>query len=596
MLSSLIPFRNRLKCIPYFYWVCFALFCRWAASLTHSHWFHPDEWYQTLEPANLIAHGFGLHSQEIGLHLRNLTWPTALAGILKLCQYIAPNSIEARYFWVNFTVGILDLGILWGWIQLLESSPFTARLSSKLKGASIALLLLPWYTLYHSVNPRAEHLSEIALWIALGCLANRFWARAGFASVAVFGFRYPSVLLSLGIYFWVLLQFFKTRTLTPGTQSDSTHLLRRFSVGMLLGLVCFGIADLWIYGRAWESLWMYLQFNVFTGSGALLFGRQGIAPYFDFFAWNWGKYPVYIPIGTFLAAGSLYGLWRGLLAKEAWALCIPFYLIGHLLIGHKEGRFMIPIETLFRWSGFVGLTLFFQSPIRLSPTVRSAIKVFFILFLFINGAYLLHSLRADLGKIQGTYRELGIHLKEVPQTCAVLTRNQTSSLNLPFQERPLLLTPPVGSYRASTQERPSYQDMAALSIRWTEDAPDCAGPEKRVLIQVPSAESAWTEKESCTLLSSSVLRLIPHSLWDWALRKHLAHGVWYHCPPNILTHFQSQSTIHVMSHRFGKIETLPRLGITPQELEELGQKTSPPPANSPIPSVKQSLSDLLQGD
>src|SRR5689334_6556537 len=96
-----------------FGWMVFAVLVRLIAAKTHTHWFHPDEWCQTLEPAYLIAHGFGFHSQEIGLHMRNLTWPTLLAGVLKFAHTIAPNSIELRFSTVNTLCGLLDLLILW---------------------------------------------------------------------------------------------------------------------------------------------------------------------------------------------------------------------------------------------------------------------------------------------------------------------------------------------------------------------------------------------------------------------------------------------------------------------------------------------------
>src|SRR4051794_19766667 len=97
---------------PFLGWWIFAIACRVLASITHSHWFHPDEWRQTIEPANLIAHGFGYHCQEFGLHLRNLTWPVLIAGVLKITHLIQPSSIDLRIFSINFLCGILDLGIL----------------------------------------------------------------------------------------------------------------------------------------------------------------------------------------------------------------------------------------------------------------------------------------------------------------------------------------------------------------------------------------------------------------------------------------------------------------------------------------------------
>jgi len=105
------------------------------------------------------------------------------------------------------------------------------------------------------------------------------------------------------------------------------------------------------------------------------------------------------------------------------------------------------------------------------------------------------------------------------------------------------------------------------------------------LLHAQKAEPSWTQNEGCTLLSSGVLRLLPESTWDWALKRNLVKGPWYRCPPGILNHFESQAAIHIYSRSFGKLASLPRLGITPQELEDLGLKTVPPPADASLPSL-----------
>ena len=569
------PIQSFLTSKPFWRWWAFALFCRLIAAWTHAHWFHLDEWYQTIEPANLIAHGFGLHSQEIGLHLRNLTWPLILAGVLKASQILAPNAIDLRFFSVNALCGMLDLFILWGWIQLLNTSQLVRSLPSRYQNWSLALLLLPWFTIYHSVNPRAEHLSEIALWICLGCMARRFWFLAGFFSIAIFGFRYPSILLTAGIFLGVGIQYLKTKNQT---------LAFRFSFGAVLGLVLFGATDALIYGRPWESFWMYLQYNLFTGSGTQVFGRQGISPYLDFFIWNWGKYPIYIPIGLALTFGFILGTILGLIRLEIWAFCIPVYLIGHLLIGHKEGRFMVPIETLTRWIGFIGLAFFFRN-LGLSVKIRSALQLFFLFFFSINSILLLHALRADLWRLRHSYLEIGDHLKSSSApVCAILTPLQITSLYLPLQKEGIAgLSPPVGRLLQENR-RPTYSNLKNASLLWIEHAPAC-NPTDSVMVNAYSSDDLWNQ-EGCKLKPTGLLKLFPNSLLDWAIHRQLAHGLWYECPSKILTSFASQQVVHYLSTGFGKISQLPRMGISPLELENLGRETSPAPRDSLVSTVK----------
>lgn len=595
--------------------------------MTHSHWFHPDEWCQTFEPANIIAHGFGVHSQEIGLHLRNLTWPVLLAGILKITHLLWPSSIDLRVFGVNALSGILDLLILWGWAQLLKHDLIAGQFSSKIKNWSFALLLLPWFSIYEAVSPRAEHLSEIAFWATLGCLANGFWLLAGLASVAIAAFRYPSVLLTATIFCFVLIQF------------RSNFL--RFLVGVLLGAVVFGAADAAIYGRPWESFWMYLQYNLFTGSGTQVFGKKGIGEYLEIFSWNWRTYPILLPLGFTLLLASLRGIWEGIRRIQLWALCLVVYMIGHVLVPHKEGRFMIPVETLLLWAAFLGIGLLAKQKTRfLERKVEfqkyfpiKTLKLAFGISLVANCFLFLHALRADLWKAHGTYRELGSHLASTPHFCAVLAAGEVSSIMMPFTDSRLAPSPAFGALSLE-KDRKGYSEMRNSGIIWSERAPDCGAaqaaardvstnptfnpnsninanqnlnpntsanrnanldvtpspsqsqihPAQRILLHTHRIHPGWID-EGCTLLPTGLLRKIPNSRQDWILQQGYKASTWYNCPTSILAYFGEVKVQQAYTHNFSKIEKLPGWGVTAKELEDLGHQTSPPPKDISLPTL-----------
>ena len=103
----------------------------------------------------------------------------------------------------------------------------------------------------------------------------------------------------------------------------------RFSAGVLAGLVVFGAADWHYYGRPWESLWMYLQYNVFTGTSASFFGSQPVSVYAEFFTWRWARYPILAPAGIALAiaAGMGYGVY-GLAVRRFMYGFHPVYAFG----------------------------------------------------------------------------------------------------------------------------------------------------------------------------------------------------------------------------------------------------------------------------
>ncbi|MEO5968892.1 MAG: hypothetical protein ABIQ95_03110 [Bdellovibrionia bacterium] len=559
--------------LPIWSWLLFALTTRILASVTHSHWFHPDEWCQTFEPANIIAHGFGVHSQEIGLHLRNLTWPTLLAGVLKVTHSLSPSSIDLRVFGTNLLSGLLDLLILWGWIQLLKKDPIARTLSTRAKNWSLALLLLPWFTIYEAVSPRAEHLSEIAFWAALGCIVNGYWLLGGFASIAIAAFRYPSILLSATIFCFVL---FKSR---------ATFV--RFLAGATIGTIAFGAADMVIYGRPWESFWMYLQYNIFTGSGTQVFGKKGIEEYLEVFSWNWRTYPILLPLGFTLLMSSFYGFWRGMRQTQLWALCLLVYMIGHLLVPHKEGRFMIPIETLLMWAAFLGASMF-------QWRWRKLLWSSLILSVIANCFIFLHALRADLWKEHGTYRELGSHLKSTPGVCAVLAAGEISSIMMPFDEPTSAPSPAFGSLSLELDRR-GYTEMHNSEIIWFEHAPRCSpnssvnrnsdpNTRQRILLHTHRLHAGWTD-EGCTLLPSGLLRHFPKFTQDWILQQGYKSSSWYDCPTSILNYFGKQRIHQIYSNKFNRIKSLPGLGTTARELEDLGHQTSPPPHDIFLPTL-----------
>ena len=565
---------NKFKLIQNnFRWWAFALILRFLSSLTFSHWFHPDEWCQTLEPAHLIAHGLGIHSQEIGLHLRNLTWPYLLSLIIKWTHFISPLSIDLRIFNVNFLCGLLDLLILWGWMKLFDSELVPAP-RGKVRNLSIAMLLLPWFTLYETINPRAEHLSEIALWTTFGLIATEAWILAGVGCVAIFAFRYPSILLSFGIGLGLLISTFYKKS----NQENAYREFGKFLIGITLGLILFGIADYSFYGRPWESFWMYLQYNIFTGSSSLSFGKQGIEAYAEFFHWNWATYPLLLPLGIILSMGSLYGLWEGLKKLRPWAFCLIIYLIGHLLVPHKEPRFLIPIEILLRWSSIYGCVIAFEKTKALQKKIPHLKTMAFsiLIFSFIaNALVFLHTLRADLWKSRGTYRELGSHLKAVPQVCAILTVDQIQSILIPFSDPRVFPDPAVGFINL---------EIDPLAVSWMEHNPTCSA-QSRILVHVQKLDAQWIT-EGCSLLPSGIMRVLPEKWASWAVQKKWVGGPWYHCPAATLTHFSRQKTEFHYSHSFGKIDSLPPLGITPEALQKMGRQTSPPPRDAVLPGLQ----------
>jgi hypothetical protein len=115
-------FRRWVSLNPFLFWILAAAVFRLITSGTRSVFHHPDEWYQTVEFGNLLANGIISHTQEVSLHMRNMTWPWILSWPLTLARWISPDLVYLRVFVVQFSAGLANLAMIWGWWTLIDSA------------------------------------------------------------------------------------------------------------------------------------------------------------------------------------------------------------------------------------------------------------------------------------------------------------------------------------------------------------------------------------------------------------------------------------------------------------------------------------------
>lgn len=567
-----------MRRFPFLFWFFVALIIRFLASFTHSSWFHPDEWFQSIELSNIITKGFGYYSQEVGLHLRNMSWPVLLSIPLRLTDWWGVESVNIRVFAFHFFAGLCNLGILWGFWQLIQDYAKEKFLPGRWKFWGLALVVLPWFTVYNSVNPAIENASAAALMISIGLTCRNRWKSAGFFAIAAAAFRYPTGLGSVGILTAIFFNSARNRNYKPTGQ---------FIKGMAIGLVLFGIPDWVIYGRPWESLWMYLQYNIFTGLSAEVFGKQSVYTYAEFFLWRWYRYFILAPFGIVLVISFIRGFFHGIKNVQPWSIALLFYSIGHMLIGHKEARFVLPAEPLLLWGAFLGLILWNEklipsiiSRIQIKPSGQKIIRVFVVLFLTANVLLLLKAVWGETWVASGTYREISKHLIESKDVCAVITVKHPMGALLPWKKLDETPRPALGYFTAE-RDKSSFVQANSAPVLWLEHQPACA-PNENILIHINVPDTGWNSI-GCETLASGFLSVLPKGLWNWAFQKNYARGTWYRCPAGALTEFKSQHLTSYLAKTMGHIVSLPPIGITGDELIALGKATSPPPASAVLP-------------
>ncbi|MBI3535200.1 MAG: hypothetical protein HY072_06920 [Deltaproteobacteria bacterium] len=512
-------------------------------SATHSAWSYPDEWFQTVEFAQFLVSGSMSHTHEVGLHLRNLSWPLLLTLPLRISHWLSPDWIWLRVFSVQVFSGLLDFGILWGFFELYKQTEFSVL--KKYEHAALSLLVLPSFFALASIKPSQEHIATVAFWVALGLLSKRHFFWAGVVSIGIGAFKYPAFLLTLGILLCECFRFLwhRSKPLNFG----------KFLIGLGVGVMVFGAADWFYYGRPWESLWMFLQYNVWSGLAAKNFGTQSAAiVYLDYFQSHWGG--IFLPLTIIAVPFVLYGFIQGLHQLTPWALGGFLYALGHVLIAHKEPRFMIPLEVLCVWCAWVGWGSFLSGPSGPSWITKTSVFVIKLIFV-VNIVFLLRVIWGETWVANGTYFEVNRHLKQFPDVCAVVTVKRPLSIYIPRTSPNLAF----GFFVPQIVKKP---------LLWIEKAPNkkC---NTSFLLHLHKPNISW-ENEGCTLLASGFLSILPRNLWPWALSHKFVSGSWYNCPVRVLSLFKTQETRMVLAHAIPPIVKLPSFRAIQEEISGVG--------------------------
>lgn len=287
---------------------------------------HPDEVYQSLEPAFWRVHGYGILSWEWRTGLRNWAVPLGLAGILRLA-----SALGLQDPWTVRALIALPLGALHA-ASLLAAHRLGSR-EARLGGwaALLALGLLPAAWAYAG-RTLSEPLSAALLVLAADALdrdAERARAAAwgGTALGLAVVLRYGSGPAVLGALLWLAAR----RRWRP--------LAAAIAGGAAVALLLAGL-DWATWGRPFHSLLAWARFNVLSDGAVRAFGAEpprfylplllGMVP-----AWVW-------PSVGFALLRPAPGRPRIDLPLAMAAVA----LLALLATPHKEERFLYPVVVL----------------------------------------------------------------------------------------------------------------------------------------------------------------------------------------------------------------------------------------------------------
>jgi phosphatidylinositol glycan class B len=292
--------------------------------------YFPDEHYQVLE-----FMGFKLGVTPAS----ELPWEFAARirpWFQPLIYFLIAAPLRALGLRDMFSV-VFVLRLLTGLFSLAALAAFARAILWTVEGqeekrAFVRYLPLFGFLPYLFVRTSSETFSAaffaLALAVALGAKTGPRLALAGLLCGLAFESRYQTGLMGLGLFAWLAVI---ARLRITG--------LATFLGGGCAALAIGAIADHWGYG-----VWVfpplgYVDVNLVQGVAAHQFGREPVFAYLYLLPAQ-----IFFAITLVLMAGMVAMWLRNPRHAVTWT-SLPFVLV-HLLIAHKEARFLFPLAIL----------------------------------------------------------------------------------------------------------------------------------------------------------------------------------------------------------------------------------------------------------
>jgi len=304
--------------------------------------YFPDEHFQVLE---FMAHKMGVTPAsalpwEFQQRIRPWFQPAVYYAIAQPLRSLGLTDMFTLSFVLRLLTGLFSLGAL---------AAFARALLPTLNGDDqkrffIRYLPLFGFLPYLFVRTASETFSAAFIALALAAMLNdqsvRRMALAGLLCGFAFESRYQAALMGLGLFAWAAV--------IPRTRIPA---LAAFIGGGLVALAIGTLCDRWGYGAWVFPPFDYFNVNIVQGVAAKTFGREPVFAYLYL-----------LPATAFFAITlvvmfAMFAMWvRNYRHAVTWA-SLPFVLL-HVLVAHKEARFLFPLAILatsFPVLGFASL-------------------------------------------------------------------------------------------------------------------------------------------------------------------------------------------------------------------------------------------------
>lgn len=313
------------------YWIALlaiALGLRVGLAIQSPSVFHPDETFQTLEPAHRLVYGYGVITWEWRMGIRSWVLPAFLAGVMRATGWMSSGT--AGYVGGTVVVlSLISLSTVWfGFAWAKRVSGMEAAIIAA--GACTIFFELVYFASKALTEVVAAHVLLPGLY--LGVYGDRFSERNRLF--------FAGILCGLGASLRIQL--------IPAVAFAAVYFCypcwrRRIPAvvaGLSLPVLAFGLVDKITWSYPWQSFFRYFQVNVIEGRSL----DYGVKP------WYW-----YLPILLKLLGPVVLFIWQGALRSRFLATVSLIILGSHSLLSHKEVRFLYPILPLAITMASIGI-------------------------------------------------------------------------------------------------------------------------------------------------------------------------------------------------------------------------------------------------
>lgn len=304
-----------------------------------------DEHFMILEFANFK---YGTVPQrvvpwEFTEQIRPTLLPTVVYCLFQFFKAIHINDPFLQVFLLRLLVGILSWFVV-SKIAIIVAQYLQDKTVQRWWMTAVNCL---WFIPYLQVRVSSENLAGMCLLASFLVVSNIFdktkveasnsrWFFAGLLLAGSFYFRFQIAFSILGLLIWLLLY---ARPLWK------SYLF--IFLGALVAIVINLLVDRWFYGHWVFTPYRYYDANIVRNVAS----SYGVTPWYDYILLFLNL--VIPPISWVLLLLFFIGLYK--YPKQFMVFIVVPFLIGHIMVPHKEFRFLFPIAIPFLAICFFGL-------------------------------------------------------------------------------------------------------------------------------------------------------------------------------------------------------------------------------------------------